>query len=95
MQNLVCKWVNIFKIFSFWIIIHLRKCWNNWDDLARNESLFLAELMFVQVFIQILWRHIHTKTKLEYPCTFPHPSLVGSFKEMVYYQGAALQAGGG
>ena len=32
-----------------------------------NELLFLEKLVFVWVYFQIPWRHIPTKTKLEYP----------------------------
>ena len=32
-----------------------------------NGSLFLEKLVFVWVYFQISWRHIPTKSKLEYP----------------------------
>ena len=32
-----------------------------------NGLLFLEKLVFVWVYFQIPWRHIPTKTKLEYP----------------------------
>ena len=32
-----------------------------------NELLFLEKLVFVWVYFQTPWRHIPTKTKLEYP----------------------------
>ena len=39
----------------------------NWADWYMNGLLFLEKLVFVWVYFQILWRHIPTKTKLEYP----------------------------
>ena len=39
----------------------------NWTDWYVNGSLFLEKLVFVRVYFQIPWRHIPTKTKLEYP----------------------------
>ena len=39
----------------------------NWTDWYINGSLFLEILVFVWVYFQIPWRHIPTKTKLEYP----------------------------
>ena len=38
----------------------------NWSDWYMNGSLFLEKLVFVWVYFHILWRHIPTKTKLEY-----------------------------
>ena len=38
----------------------------NWTSWYMNGSLFLEKLVFVWVYFQILWRHIPTKTKLEY-----------------------------
>ena len=37
-----------------------------------NGLLFLEKLVFVWVYFQILWWHIPTKTKLEYPQGFDH-----------------------
>ena len=39
----------------------------NWADWYMNGLLFLEKLVFVWVYFQIPWRHILTKTKLEYP----------------------------
>ena len=39
----------------------------NWADWYMNGLLFLEKLVFVWVYFQIPWRHIPTKTKLEYP----------------------------
>ena len=39
----------------------------NCADWYMNGLLFLEKLVFVWVYFQILWRHIPTKTKLEYP----------------------------
>ena len=38
----------------------------NWVDWYMNGLLFLEKLVFVWVYFQIPWRHIPTKTKLEY-----------------------------
>ena len=46
----------------------------NWTDWYMNGSLFLEKLVFVWVYFQIPWRHLPTKTKLEYP-PGPYPSL--------------------
>ena len=44
----------------------------NWVDWYMNGSLFLEKLVFVWVYVQILWQHVPTKTKLEYP---PFPGM--------------------
>ena len=67
MQNLVYEWVDFFKI---------------WPNLSQNCSKFSSKLgrlvyewvtfswktgICLWVYFQIPWRHIPTKTKLEYP----------------------------
>ena len=52
LQNLVYEWVDFFK---------------NWADWYMNWSLFLEKFVFVWVYFLILWQHIPTKTKIEYP----------------------------
>ena len=37
-----------------------------WSDWYMNGLLFLEKLVFVWVYFKILWRHVPTKTKLEY-----------------------------
>ena len=49
----------------------------NWTDWYMNGSVFLEKLVFVWVYFQILWQHILTKTKLEYP---PGPLTTGQMK---------------
>ena len=39
----------------------------NGTEWYMNGSPFLEKLVFVWVYFQIPWRHIPTKTKLEYP----------------------------
>ena len=52
---------------------YLRKLWKNQAILFKfgtnwsSGSLFLENLVFVWIYFQILWQHIPTKTKLEYP----------------------------
>ena len=80
MQNLVDEWVDFSKFAQIRAKIgsNLRKFWKkisyfvqnlaqNSADWYMNGLLFLAKLAFVWVYFQILWRYIHTKTKLEYP----------------------------
>ena len=38
-----------------------------WDNWYMNGSLFLEKMVFVRAYFQNLWRHVPTKTKLEYP----------------------------
>ena len=65
MQNLVYDsygWVDFSKIGNF-----VQNLAQNWADWNINGLLFLEKLVFVWVYFQIPWRHIPTKTKLEYP----------------------------
>ena len=80
MQNLVYEWVNFSKFGQNWLKFKkiLEKIGNfvqnlaqNWADWYTNGLLFLEKLVFVWVYFQILWRHIPTKTKLEYPPGLP------------------------
>ena len=64
----------IFLIYSIiWAKIWKKNCncvqnlAQNWADWYMNGLLFLEKLVFVWVYFQIPWRHIPTKTKLEYP----------------------------
>ena len=64
--NLSQNWLKFKKI--------LEKIGNFVQNLAQNRAdwymnglLFLEKLVFVWVYFQIPWRHIPTKTKLEYP----------------------------
>ena len=74
------EWVDFSKVPQIWAKIgsNLRKFWKksgdfalnlakNWTDWYMNGSLFLEKLVFAWVYFQILWRHIPTKTKIEYP----------------------------
>ena len=56
----------------------LRKFWKKWVILLKiwqkigpigiwMDHFFLEKLVLVWVYFQILWQHIPTKTKLEYP----------------------------
>ena len=80
MQNPVYEWVDFSQFGQIWAKIgsNLRKFWKkignfvknlaqNWADWYMNGLLFLEKLVFVWVYFQILWQHIPTKTKLEYP----------------------------
>ena len=78
MQNLVYEGVDFSEVPQIWAKIgsNLRKLWKNqvillkiWPKIGwyMNGSLFLEKLVFVWVYFQIPWRHIPTKTKLEYP----------------------------
>ena len=72
MQNLVYEWVDFSKFGQIWLKFKkiLEKFCNFVQNLANwyiNGLLFLEKLVFVWVYFQIPWRHIHTKTKLEYP----------------------------
>ena len=80
MQNLVYEWVDFSKVPQIWAKIgsNLRKLWKNRVILLKiwlkigpigmwMGHFFLKKLVFVWVYFQILWRHIPTKTKLEYP----------------------------
>ena len=80
MQNLVYDWVDFFKIWpnlsQNWLKFKkiLEKIGNfvqnlaqNWVDWFMNGLRFLEKVVFVWVYFQIPWRHIRTKTKLEYP----------------------------
>ena len=69
------------RFFKIWP--NLRKFWEkngnfvqnlaqNWADWYMNGLLFFEKLVFVWVYFQIPWRHIPTKTKLEYPPEFRH-----------------------
>ena len=69
----------IFPIYSIiWAKIWKKNCHfvqnlaQNWADWYMNGLLFLEKLVFVWVYFQIPWRHIPTKTKLEYPPGFGH-----------------------
>ena len=68
------------KVPQIWAKIgsNLGKFWKNWVILLEiwpklgpigiwMGHFFLEKLVFVWVYFQILWRHIPTKTKLEYP----------------------------
>ena len=65
-RNLSQNWLKFKKILekSGDFVQNLAK---NWTDWYMNGSLFLEKLVFVWVYFQIPWRHIPTKTKLEYP----------------------------
>ena len=89
MQDLVYEWVDFSKFSQIWVKIssNIRKFWKNWVILLKiwqkigsnwymNGSLFLEKLVFVWVYFQILWRHIPTKTKLEYPPGAPNRFIV-------------------
>ena len=80
MQNLVYEWVDFSKFGQIlsqnWLKFKkiLEKIGNfvqnlaqNWAGWYMNGLLFLEKLVFVWVYFQIPWRHIPTKTKLEYP----------------------------
>ena len=64
--NLGQNWLKFNKIFEKlgYFAHNLAK---NWTDWCMNGSLFLEILVFEWVYFQILWWHIPTKTKLEYP----------------------------
>ena len=59
LPNLSQNWLKFKKI----IVQNLAQ---NWADWFMNGLLFLEKLVFVWVYFQIPWRHIPTKTKLEY-----------------------------
>ena len=80
MQNLVYEWVNFSKFgqnlsqnwLKFKKILEkigyfVQNLAQNWADWYMNGLLFLEKLVFVWVYFQIPWRHIPTKTKLDYP----------------------------
>ena len=57
----------------------------NWTDWYMNGSLFLEKLVFVWVYFQIPWRHLPTKTKLDYPTPpGPLPIFKGDFGRKGY-----------
>ena len=59
------KFRNLSRFWKIgWFCSNLAK---NWTDWYMNGSLFLEKFVFVWVYFQIPWRHIPTKTKLEYP----------------------------
>ena len=58
--NLSQNWLKFKKIF-------VQNLAQNRADWYMNGLLFLEKLVFVWVYFQIPWRHIPTKTKLEYP----------------------------
>ena len=73
------EWVDFSKFGQIWAKIgsNLRKFWKKlvilfkiWPKIELigiwMGLLFLEKLVFVWVYVQILWRHIPTKTKLEY-----------------------------
>ena len=82
-SNLSQNWLKFKKI--------LEKIGNFVQNLAQNranwymnELLFLEIMVFVWVYFQIPWRHIPTKTKLEYPpppreCVDTHSSDVSTW----------------
>ena len=68
MQNLVYEWVVFSKFAQIWAKIgsNLRKFGKKLVFLWKFGPK-LSRLVYVWVYFQIPWRHIPTKTKLEYP----------------------------
>ena len=64
--NLSQNWLKFKKILEK-IGNFVQNLAQNWADWYMNGLLFLEKLVFVWVYFQIPWRHIPTKTKLEYP----------------------------
>ena len=64
--NLSQNWLKFKKILRK-IGSFVQNLAQNWADWYMNGLLFLEKLVFVWVYFQIPWRHIPTKTKLEYP----------------------------
>ena len=67
--NLSQNWLKFKKILEK-IGNFVQNLTKNWADWNMNGLLFLEKLVFVWVYFQIPWRHIPTKTKLEYLLTF-------------------------
>ena len=60
------NWLKFKKILEK-ICNFVQNLTQNWAIWYMNGLLFLEKLVFVWVYFQIPWRHILTKTKLEYP----------------------------
>ena len=63
----ICAFYFCSNLFKFVHFIFVQNCAQNWADWYLNGLLFLEKLVFEWVCFQIPWRHIPTKTKLEYP----------------------------
>ena len=64
--NLSQNWLKFKRILEK-ICHFVQNLAQNLADWCMNGLLFLEKLVFVWVYLQIPWRHIPTKTKLEYP----------------------------
>ena len=65
-------WPNLSQNWLKFKTIFVQNLAQNWADWYMNGLLFLEKLVFVWAYFQIPWRHIPTKTKLEYPPGFGH-----------------------
>ena len=80
--NLSQNWLKFKKILEK-IGSFVQNLAQNWADWYMNGLLFLEKLVLVWVYFQILWRHIPTKTELEYSPPPPRVSVVVSYLKFV------------